>query len=383
MAQKRDYYEVLGVSKTATDDELKKAYRKLAKQYHPDANPDNKEEAERKFKEINEAYENLSDPQKRKMYDQFGHDGPSGFGGGASGGYYSAGFDGFSDFSDLGDIFSSFFGGGFGGRSSRKNNNGPVKGADLKATVDITFEESFLGVEKEVVINRNETCTTCGGNGAKPGTVIDKCGVCGGTGQVRQIQNTILGQMQTTRTCSNCGGTGKVIKQPCEACKGKGKIRKQAKIKVKIPAGIDDNQTIVLRGEGESGSRGGPKGDLYIVIRVKRNSIFTRSGNDVFCTIPITFTQATLGADLQIPMVDGAKEIFKIPEGTQTETKFTIKNKGFKNVNGSGQGNFIFKVQVQVPKRLSKEQRDLLNQLAKTMNEQPPVKKKGIFGFEF
>ena len=383
MAQKRDYYEVLGVSKNATDEELKKAYRKLAKQYHPDANPDNKEEAERKFKEINEAYENLSDPQKRKMYDQFGHDGPAGFGGGASGGYYSSGFDGFSDFGDLGDIFSSFFGGGFGGRGSRRNNNGPVKGADLKTTVDITFEESFLGTEKEVVISRNETCTTCGGNGAKPGTVIDKCNVCNGTGQVRQIQNTILGQMQTTRTCSNCNGTGKVIKQPCEECKGRGKIRKQAKIKVKIPAGIDDNQTIVLRGEGESGSRGGQKGDLYIVIRVKKNSIYTRSGNDVYCTVPITFTQAALGADLQIPMVDGAKEIFKIPEGTQTESKFTIKNKGFKNVNGTGQGNFIFKVQVQVPKRLSKEQRELLNQLAKTMNEQPPIKKKGIFGFEF
>lgn len=382
MSQKRDYYEVLGVSKTATDDELKKAFRKLAKQYHPDANPDNKEEAEKKFKEINEAYETLSDPQKRKMYDQFGPDGPAGFGGGAGGGsYYTSGFDGFSDFGDLGDIFSSFFEGGFGGRSSRRNNNGPVKGADLKASIDITFEESFLGIEKEIVITRNETCTTCGGNGAKPGTVIDKCNVCGGTGQVRQIQNTILGQMQTTRTCSNCNGTGKVIKQPCEICKGKGKVRKQAKIRVKIPAGIDDNQTIVLRGEGESGSRGGAKGDLYIVVRVKKNSIYTRSGNDVYCTVPITFTQATLGADLEIPMVDGTKETFKIPEGTQTDTKFTIRNKGFKSINGSGQGNFVFIVQVQVPKRLSKEQRDLLNQLAKTMNEQPPVKKKGIFGF--
>lgn len=381
MAQKRDYYEVLGVDKSASDEELKKAFRKLAKQYHPDANPDNKEEAERKFKEINEAYETLSDPQKRKMYDQFGPDGPAGFGGGASGGYYSGGFDGFSDFSDLGDIFSSFFGGGFGGRSSRRNNNGPVKGADLKTSVDITFEESFLGVEKEVIVNRYETCSTCGGSGAKPGTVIDTCGICHGTGQVRQVQNTILGQMQTTRTCSNCNGTGKVIKQPCEECKGKGKVRKQAKIKVKIPAGIDDNQTIVLRGEGESGARGGAKGDLYIVIRVKKNSIFIRSGNDVFCTIPITFTQATLGADLEIPMVDGTKEIFRIPEGTQTDSRFTIRGKGFRNVNTTGQGNFIFKVQVQVPKRLSKEQRDLLNELAKTMNEQPPVKKKGIFGF--
>ena len=381
MAQKRDYYEVLGVSKTATDEELKKAYRKLAKKYHPDANPDNKEEAERKFKEINEAYETLSDSQKRKMYDQFGPDGPSGFGGGSGGSYYTSGFDGFSDFSDLGDIFSSFFGGGFGGRSSKRNNNGPVQGADLKYSLEVTFEEAFLGVEKEITITRSETCTTCGGNGAKPGTVIDKCTMCNGTGQVRQVQNTILGQMQTTRTCSNCNGTGKVIKQPCEICKGKGKVRKQTKIKVKIPAGIDDNQTIVLRGEGEAGSRGGAKGDLYIVIRVKKNSIFSRDGNDVYCTIPVTFTQATLGADLSIPMVDGTKEIFRIPEGTQTGTKFTIKNRGFKYLNSSNQGNFVFIVQVQVPKRLTKEQRDLLNQLAKTMNEQPPVKKKGIFGF--
>lgn len=380
MSDKRDYYEVLGVSKTATEDELKKAFRKLAKQYHPDANPDNKEEAEKKFKEINEAYETLSDPQKRKMYDQFGPDGPQGFGGGSTGGYYSTGFDGFSDFGDIGDIFSSFFGGGFGGRS-RKNNNGPVQGADVKSTIDITFEESFLGVEKEIIVTRNETCTTCGGNGAKPGTVIDKCTVCNGTGQVRQIQNTILGQMQTTRTCGTCGGTGKVIKQPCDVCKGRGKIRKQAKIKIKIPAGIDDGQTIVLRGEGEAGSRGGAKGDLYILIRVKKHSIFTRNGNDVYCTVPITFTQATLGANLEIPMVDGSKETFQIPEGTQTATKFTIRGKGFKNVNSTNQGNFVFQVQVQVPKHLTKEQRDILNELAKTMNEQPPIKKKNIFGF--
>lgn len=382
MAQKRDYYEVLGVSKTATDDELKRAYRKLAKQYHPDANPDNKEEAEKKFKEINEAYETLSNPQKRKMYDQFGPEGPAGFGGGAGGAnYYSSGFDGFSDFGDLGDIFSSFFGGGFGGRSSRKNNNGPVQGADLKNVVEITFEESFLGIEKEIVITRSETCPSCGGNGARPGTVIDKCTMCNGTGQVRQVQNTILGQMQTTRTCSSCGGTGKVIKQPCDECKGKGKIRKQAKIKVKIPAGIDDNQTIVLRGEGEAGSRGGPRGDLYIVVKVRKSGIYTRSGNDILCTVPITFTQATLGANIEIPLVDGTKEIFKIPEGTQTGTKFTIKNKGFKSLNSTNQGNFVFAVQVQVPKRLSKEQRDLLTELAKTMNEQPPIKKKNIFGF--
>ena len=387
MANKRDYYEVLGVNKNATDDELKKAYRKMAKKYHPDANPDNKEEAEKKFKEVNEAYETLSNPQKRRMYDQFGTADPQGFGGagGPFGGgnytYSTSGFDGFGDFGDLGDIFSSFFGGGFGGRQSARKNNGPRKGADLNLNMDITFEDAFLGVEKEVVINRNETCEHCHGTGAKPGTNPIKCPDCHGTGQVTQVQNTILGQVQTTRTCGKCHGTGEVITEVCEFCKGKGAIRKQPKIKVKIPAGIDDNQTVVLRGEGEAGSRGGAKGDLYIVIRVKKHSIYTRSGNDVYCTIPITFTQATLGADLEIPMVDGTKESYKIPEGTQTGTKFIIRNKGFKSINTSSQGNFVFNVQVQVPKHLTKEQRDLLTQLAKTMNEQPPVKKKGIFGF--
>jgi len=383
MANKRDYYEVLGVNKSATDDELKKAYRRLAKKYHPDANPDNKKEAEAKFKEVNEAYENLSDPQKRRMYDQFGHDGPQGFGGGGPGGYYSystSGFDGF-DMGDLGDIFSSFFGGGFGGsqRTSRQH-NGPKKGSDLKYGIELTFEEAYLGVEKEVVINRNEECNHCKGSGARPGTSTVTCTTCGGTGQIKQVQNTILGQMQTTRTCSACHGEGKIIKEPCEECHGKGKVRKQARIKVKIPAGIDDNQTVVLRGEGDHGEKGGPKGDLYITVRLKRHSIYTRKGDTVLCDIPITFTQATLGADLEIPMVDGSKEKYKIPEGTQNGTRFTIKNKGFKSVNGMAQGDFVFTVLVQIPKRLSKEQRDILVELAKTMNEQPPVKKRGIFG---
>lgn len=388
MANKRDYYEVLGVNKNATDDELKKAYRKLAKKYHPDANPDNKSEAEAKFKEVNEAYENLSDPQKRRMYDQFGHDGPQGFGGaggpfGGQGGYYSyssSGFDGFSDFGDLGDIFSSFFGGGFGGRTTSKKQSGPKKGADLNLGIEITFEQAFLGVEKEITITRNETCDKCHGSGAKPGTSVTKCTMCNGTGQVTQVQNTILGQMQTRRTCSACHGTGEVIKEPCEICYGKGTVKKQPKIKVKIPAGIDDNQTVVLRGEGEPGEKGGPKGDLYITVRIKKHNIYTRKGNQVFCEIPITITQATLGAELEIPMVDGTKEIYKIPDGTQTGTKFTIKNKGFKSVNSSSIGDFIFTVTVQTPKRLTKEQRELLMQLAKTMNEQPPVKKRGLFG---
>ena len=388
MAGKRDYYEVLGVSKTATDDELKKAYRKLAKKYHPDANPNNKAEAEAKFKEVNEAYETLSDPQKRKMYDQFGPEGPQGFNGaggpfGGGNGYYSytsSGFDGFGDFGDLGDIFSSFFGGGFGGRTSSRKKNGPRKGADLNLHLDITFEQAFLGVEKEISITRNEECNVCHGTGAKPGTSVTKCTMCNGTGQVRQVQNTILGQMQTTRTCSNCHGTGEVIKEPCENCKGKGKVRKQPKIKVKIPAGIDDGQTVVLRGEGEQGEKGGPKGDLYITVRLKKHSIFSRKGNNVYCEVPITITQATLGANLEIPMVNGDKETYKIPEGTQTGTKFTIRGKGFKAVSSNSVGDFIFTVKVQTPKRLSKEQRELLVQLAKTMNEQPPIKKRGIFG---
>ena len=242
MANKRDYYEVLGVNKNATEDELKKAYRKLAKKYHPDANLDNKEEAEKKFKEVNEAYETLSDPQKRKMYDQFGPDGPQGFGGGAGGpfggqgGYYSyngSGFDGFGDFGDLGDIFSSIFGGGFGGRGASAKQRGPRKGADLNVRMEITFEQAFSGVEKEIVITRDEECHICHGSGAKPGTSPVKCPTCHGTGQVTQVQNTILGQMQTSRTCSSCHGTGEIINEPCENCRGKGKVRKQPKIKVK------------------------------------------------------------------------------------------------------------------------------------------------------
>ena len=384
MAEKKDYYAILGVSKTATDDELKKAYRKMAKKYHPDANPDNKEEAEKKFKEVNEAYEVLSDPKKRKMYDQFGTVDPQGFGGAGGpfggGNYYSYSSSNWDDFGDLGDIFSSFFGGGFGGQRATRKNNGPRKGEDLNYSMDISFEESFLGIEKEIVISRKETCSKCHGTGAKPGTNPIKCATCGGTGQIRQMQNTILGQVQTTRTCSDCHGTGEIITSPCENCGGKGTVRKNPKVKVKIPAGIGDNQTVVLRGQGNPGQKGGPNGDLYITLRIRNNTIFKREGNNVICNIPISITQATLGAELEIPMVDGSKEKYKIPEATQTGTQFTIRGKGFKNINSSSYGNFIFKVVVQTPKRLTKEQRELLTQLAKTMNEQPPVRKKGLFG---
>ena len=384
----KDYYEILGVDKNVSDEELKKAYRKLAKKYHPDANLDNKKEAEAKFKEVNEAYEVLSNPEKRKMYDRFGTADPNqGFGGAGgpfgNGGYYSysssGGFDGFGDFGDLGDIFSTFFGGGFGNRNSSKR-SGPVRGEDLRYGITISFEEAYLGTQKEINIIRNEKCSMCHGDGAKPGTKKQTCSMCHGTGQIKQMQTTLFGQMQTVRPCTNCNGTGEVIPDPCPECKGKGTVRKQVKITVKIPAGIDENQKIILEGEGEPGQKGGPNGDLEIVIHVKRHNIFTRNGQDVSCEIPITFTQATLGADLVIPMVDGSKEIYRIPDGTQPGTKFVIRGKGFKNINNGSQGNFIFTVLVQVPKKLTKEQRDLMVELAKTMNEQPPVKRKGLFG---
>lgn len=380
MAQKRDYYEVLGVNKNATDEELKKAYRKLAKKYHPDANPDNKEEAEKKFKELNEAYETLSDKQKRQMYDQFGFDGPN-FAGNQGGGsyYYSSGFDGFNDFSDLGDIFSSFFGGSSRGRSSSGATRA-TKGNDLKVATEITFEESYLGTEKEVTVTREEKCSACQGTGGARGSKPETCPVCKGTGTITQIAQTVFGQMKTQRTCNNCGGTGTVINNPCPECRGRGTVRKVAKIKVKLPEGIDDGQTVVLKGEGEPGKNGGPNGDLYIVVRVKKHKIYSRKAEHVLCDVPITFTMAALGGEVEIPMVDGTKEKYKIPEGTQTDTKFVIKNKGFKNINGNWRGDFVFTVIVQTPKKLTTEQRELLTSLAKTMNEQPPLKKRGFFG---
>ena len=357
MAQKRDYYEVLGVGKNATDDELKKAYRRLAKKYHPDANPDNKEEAEKKFKEVNEAYEVLSDKQKRQMYDQFGFDGPN-FGG-ASGGQ--------------GGFYSSY-------ASRSRNSNAPRKGADLKINIEITFEEAYLGAEKEISITRNEKCKSCNGSGAKNGTSPETCPTCKGTGKIRQVISTPIGQMSTQKTCSTCSGTGKIIKEHCPECRGKGTVKKSAKLKFKIPEGIDDGRAIVLQGEGEPGTNGGTNGDLYIVVHIKKHNIYTRQGEHVFCEIPITFTGAALGTEIEVPMVDGNKEKYKIPEGTATGTRFVIKNKGFKAVNANWRGDFVFTVVVQVPKKLTAEQRKLLVELAKTMNEQPPIKKRGIFG---
>ena len=388
MAGSKDYYEILGVDKNASDEEIKKAYRKMAKKWHPDANPDNRKEAEEKFKEVGEAYATLSDPQKRKMYDQFGTSGPggSGFGGfngfsGFNGGTYtySTGGFGFDDVVD--DFVSSIFGGGFGRSARSAAANGPRKGNDLRHTVDISFEEAFTGTHKEIVINKNEKCDTCHGTGAKPGTSVQTCSVCHGTGKVKKNQSLAgFATIQTVVTCENCRGTGKVIPTPCETCKGKGTVRKQVKLNVEIPAGIDNDQTLVVQEKGEPGVNGGPYGDLYVTVRVKKSSIFTRNGDNVECTIPITITQATLGANIKIPTVTGEEEEFTIPDGTQSGTKFTLKNKGFKKIHSNTSGDLIFTVQVQTPKRLTKEQRDLFIELAKTMNEQPPVKKRGIFG---
>lgn len=375
---KRDYYEVLGVQKNATDEELKKAYRKLAKQYHPDANPNNKEEAEKKFKEVNEAYEVLSDKQKRSMYDQFGHSGPNGYSSDFSG---FSGFDGFSGFGgnggfdvDLGDIFSSFFGGG----SRAQKRNGPVRGRDLRVRAEISFEEAAFGVTKEITINREEQCDTCHGTGAKPGTSPETCKVCNGTGQVRTTQNTILGSFSSVRTCEHCGGTGKVITNPCPDCKARGTVRKQRKIKVSIPAGIDNGQIISLRGEGEPGLRGGGPGDLYITIAVKPHSVFTRKGDSIFCDVHVSFAQAALGAIIDVPTLQGIEK-YDLMEGTQTGSIFTLKGKGIKNVSGKGIGDLYFTVVVDVPKRLNNEQRDLLKKFAEISGEKFDIGKRRKF----
>lgn len=388
MAGSKDYYAVLGVDKNASDDEIKKAYRKMAKKWHPDANPDNRKEAEEKFKEVGEAYETLSDPQKRRMYDQFGSSGPQGGFGGGYGGFngfnggtytYSTGGFGFDDVVD--DFVSSIFGGGFGRSARSAAANGPRKGNDLRYTVDINFEEAFTGTHKEITISKNEKCDTCGGNGAKPGTSVQTCSVCHGTGKVKKAQSLAgFATIQTVVTCENCRGTGKVIPTPCETCKGKGTVRKQVTLKVEIPAGIDNDQTLVVQGKGEPGVNGGPYGDLYVTVRVKKSNIFTRNGDNVECIIPITITQATLGANIKIPTVTGEEEEFTIPDGTQSGTKFTLRGKGFKKIHSNTTGDLIFTVQVQTPRKLTKEQRELFVELAKTMNEQPPVKKRGIFG---
>lgn len=372
MAEKRDYYEVLGVNKSASDADIKKAYRKLAKQYHPDVNPGDKA-AEAKFKEANEAYEILSDSQKRSRYDQFGHAGtdPNSYGGFGGGGF------GDFDFGGIGDIFETFFGGAGFGKSSR-NKTGPQKGTDLKYAMEISFDEAAFGCEKEISLNRMENCSTCGGSGSKKGSSSSTCKHCNGSGQVQFKQSTPFGQFVNIKTCDVCKGEGKVIIDPCPSCNGKGKTRKSVKLKINVPAGIDDGQTISLRGEGEPGSRGGPTGDLYISIRVKAHPLFQRQGNDVVCEMPITFVQAALGAEMEVPTIDG-KVKYSIPEGTQTGTVFRIRGKGIPYLRGNGRGDQFIKVNIEVPKRLNDKQKSILKEFAEISGDDTHEQRKSFF----
>ena len=369
---KRDYYEVLGVDKSVSDDELKKAYRKAAKKYHPDLNPGDKE-AEQKFKEVNEAYEVLSDKEKRARYDQFGHAGVDpNYGAGAGG--YGGGFTG--DFGDLGDIFSSFFGGGFGG--GRQNNpNAPRRGNDTAAAVNLSFEEAAKGCRKTVKVTKIENCKECGGSGAEKGSTPKTCPVCHGTGQVSAAQRTPFGVMQTQKVCDNCHGRGKIIDKPCHTCAGKGRIRHTVEQTVDIPAGIDDGQVINLRGGGDAGANGGPAGDLRINVNVRPHPIFERSGYDVYCEIPITFAQAALGDEIVVPTLDG-KVKFTIHEGTQPGDEFKLRGKGIQRLNYAGKGDEYVKITVEVPRDLSKAQKDKLREFDSVTNEKNYKKKKSF-----
>lgn len=373
MADKRDYYEVLGVGKGASDDELKKAYRKLAKQYHPDLNPNDKE-AEAKFKEVNEAYEVLSDSDKKARYDQFGHAGvdPS-YGGGAGAG---GGFGGFGGFGDMGDIFESFFG-GFGG-SSRSNPNGPRRGQDIRANVNIDFMDACKGKKVEVRINKMETCPECHGSGAKSGTSSKTCPDCNGSGTVKVGQRTPFGVISSTKTCSRCSGKGKIIESPCPKCSGQGRSRTAITKEIEIPAGIDDGQTLQVRGVGDAGINGGPSGDLNITVTVRPDPIFERDGYDIYTEIPITYTQATLGDEIVVPTIDG-KVKYVVPEGTQTGTKFRLRGKGVKKLNRSDRGDQYVRVNVEVPSNLSKKQKDLLKEFETSLNDKNYQKRKSFF----
>ena len=372
MAEKRDYYEVLGIQKGASEDEIKKAYKKLARKYHPDMNPGDKE-AEEKFKEVNEANEILSDPEKKARYDQFGFAGVDpNYGAGAGGGAYGGGFD----FGDLGDIFGSFFGGGFGGQ--RRNPNAPQRGESIRASVSISFTEAAFGCEKSVTIERSEQCPTCKGSGCAPGTTPEVCPDCHGSGTVQTRRQTPMGVFASNGPCRKCGGTGRLIHQPCSDCRGSGAVRKRRTIKVNIPAGIDHGQTISLRGQGGAGKNGGPAGDLLITVMVQPHEIFRRDGVDVFCEAPITFTQAVLGAELEIPTIDG-KVKYSIPEGTQTGTVFRLKGKGVPVLNGRGRGDQYVTVVIETPRSLNKEQKEALRRFSETLGENNYEKRKSFF----
>ena len=372
MADKRDYYEVMGVPKNAPEDEIKKAYRKLAKKYHPDLNPGDKE-AEQKFKEVNEAYEVLSDKDKRARYDQFGFAGVDpNFGGGAGGA--GSPFQGV-DF-DMGDIFDSFFGGGFGRQTRRANR--PRRGSDTEAQVIISFEEAAKGCKKEVSFTQVDACETCHGTGAEPGSSPQTCPQCNGTGQVRVSQRTPFGVVQTSRGCDRCQGTGKIIEKPCKQCGGSGRMRRNKKIEITIPAGIDDDQILNVPGHGNAGAGGGPNGDLHVYVSVRPHPIFERRGNDVWCEMPITFTQAALGADVTVPTLDGQVS-YHVHEGTQPGDIFKLRGKGIQSLNGRTRGDQYVQVTVEVPRNLSQRQKELLQELDKNGDERNYQKRRSFF----
>ncbi len=371
MPEKRDYYDILGVPRGASDDELKKAYRKLAKAHHPDLNAGNKE-SEAKFKEANEAYAVLSDSEKRKVYDQFGHAGVDGSGfGGAGGGPGGAGFN-----IDLEDLFGSFFG-GFGGGGGRKR-GGPQRGANLKYRMNLDFMEAAFGVDREFNVNKEDHCDTCHGTGSRDGSQPDKCPTCQGTGQVSQRQQTMFGAVMTQRPCPTCNGKGTTVKDPCPACNGRGRKQKTKTLKAKIPAGVNDGEMLTMRGEGEPGTLGGPYGDLYIEVHIRTHPVFKRDGFNTFCEMPITFTQATLGADIEVPTIDGPYS-FHLKDGTQPGENFTIRGKGIPHLNRAGvRGDHIFRVMLEVPRHLDEAQKELLRQFEKSCTDKN-YQKRGTF----
>jgi len=369
LADKRDYYEVLGVEKSASDDDIKKAYRKLAKKYHPDVNPGDKE-AEAKFKEVGEAYEVLSNSEKRARYDQFGHAGVDPSYGAGAGGF------GFDDM-DLGDLFGSFFG-GFGGSTRTRNPNGPIRGRDIALNMVLTFEEAALGCQKDVTVPHLETCASCAGSGAKKGTSPEVCPTCGGLGTIRATERTMLGMMQVQKTCPHCGGRGKIIKETCPDCNGQGRVRKSRKLTVTVPAGINHGQTFTLRGQGDAGQNGGPSGDANITVSVRAHEIFERDGYDIWCDIPITFMQAALGDEITVPTLEG-KVKYNIPEGTQPQTVFRLKGRGVPYLNGRGKGDQFVRVGVEVPRSLNGKQKQALKDFEATLSERNYEKRKGFF----
>lgn len=369
---KRDYYEVLGVEKGASADEIRRAYRKLAAKYHPDVNHD--PGAEATFKEINEANEVLSDPDKRAKYDQFGFAGVDpNFNAGAGGNPFGGGFGGFGGFGDLGDIFGDLFGGG-----RRSSPNSPRQGENVMARLEITFEEAAFGTQKPLTISHVEQCDVCHGSGSSDGKV-ETCSQCHGSGQVRTVQNFMGMTMQSNAACPKCGGRGRIISSPCQRCKGKGRIKRSKTIEVKIPAGVDNGQTVRVRGEGDAGANGGPSGDLMVGIVIRRHELFSRDGSDVYCEIPITFTQAACGADIEVPTLDG-KVRYSIPEGTQTGTTFRLKGKGIPYVGYSKRGDQYVTVVVETPTKLNKKQMELLRQFEASLNESSHPKRKSFFG---